>query len=98
MAALAMLHSCCLDIASRRFEDLPDFPEEIDIGSDEHGIAIKAAMKMIGSDYRSQPRDFWTEKRLLAVEGAVSHWRAYFESAMAVAQPSQKVVDAEAVN
>ena len=55
-------------------------------------------MKMIGSDYRSQPRDFWTEKRLLAVEGAVSHWRAYFESAMAVAQPSQKVVDAEAVN
>ena len=97
MAALAMLDSFCLDIASRRFEDLPDFPEEIDIGSDEHGIAIKAAMKMIGSDYRSQPRDFWTEKRLLAVEGAVSHWRAYFESAMAVAQPSQKVVDAEAV-
>ena len=82
MAVLAMLDSFCLDFTNRRFEGLPSFPEGVSVGDDEHGVGIKSAMKMIGSDYRSQPRDFWNEKRLLAVEGAVAHWRAYFESGM----------------
>ena len=94
MAALAMLDSFCLDFAGRRFEELPNFPEGIEIGMDEHGVGIKSAMKIIGSDYRSQPRDFWTEKRLLAVEGAVSHWRAYFESGMSRAAQRPEIVEA----
>ena len=83
MAVLAMLDSFCLDHAKRRFEELPNFPEGIEIGADEHGVGIASAMKIIGADYRNQPRTYWTEKRLLAVEGAVNHWRAYFESGMA---------------
>ena len=94
MAVLAMLDSFCLDFANRRFEELPNFPVGIEAGVDEHAIGIESAMKVIGSDYRSQPRDFWTEKRLLAVEGAVSHWRDYFDSSMFKAGQRKEIVEA----
>ena len=94
MAALAMLDSFCLDFAGCRFEELPYFPEGIELGVDEHGVGIESAMKVIGADYRSQPREFWTEKRLLAVEGAVSHWRAYFESGMSRLGQQAEIVEA----
>jgi len=83
MAVLAMLDSLSLDYASRRFEDLPNFPEGFELGADEHGVAIASAMKIVGADYRNQPRSYWTEKRLLFVEAAVNHWRTYLESGMA---------------
>jgi len=94
MAVLAMLDSFCLDFGNRRFEDLPKFPEGIEIGMDEHGVGIASAMKAIGSDYRNQPRTHWTEKRLLAVEGAVAHWRAYFDSGMSRTAKQTNVVEA----
>lgn len=98
MAALALLDSFCLDFANRRFEDFENFPEGLEIGSDEHGVGIKYAMKTIGDDYRNQPRKFWNEKRLLGVEGAVNHWRAYFESGMSRRAVQEKIVEASVVD
>ena len=97
MAALALLDSFCLDFANRRFEDMPNFPEGLEIGSDEHGTGIQYAMKTIGDDYRNQPRKFWTEKRLLGVEGAVDHWRAYFKSGMSRRAGQENIVEASVV-
>ncbi len=94
MAVLAMLDSFGLDFANRRFGDMPDFPEGLGIGNDEHGVAIQHAMKTIADDYRNKPRLFWTEKRLLAVDGAVQHWRAYFDSGMSRRAQEASIVEA----
>lgn len=107
MAVLALLDNFCIERVDRRFNDLKRFPDELGVGDDEHGKAIKQAMKTIHDDFKSKSRDFWTTKRLLGVENAIKHWNQYFkldpglrerESGNGSADKNENVVEAKIVD
>jgi len=104
MAVLALLDSFCLEFANRRFDDLFPLPAEFNLGDDPQSQSIENAMRTIAEDYRSKPRAFWTEKRLLGVERSVNHWRQYLKGSPADpfgrvdAEVEFQVVEAEVVD
>ena len=102
MAVLGMLDELCLKRVDQRFNDLAKFPDDLNIGNDEHGTAIKRAMKVIHDDFKSKPRVFWTTKRLLGVEKTIAHWKEYFELNSGSTQPAEsgrsKIIQAKVVD
>ncbi|MDG1873468.1 MAG: hypothetical protein P8J27_06130 [Mariniblastus sp.] len=83
MAVLAMLDSFCLEHIDRRFNDLAAFPDELHLPDDVLGLAIRDEMRVVGDDFKMRPRAFWTKKRLLRVETAMSRWRDCLKSRVA---------------
>lgn len=75
VAASMILNAFCLDVANRRLDDWPMFPQGLEAGqAAESGLMINA-MSDFHQALRSQPAKHWTPQRLVELEAAVNDWR-----------------------
>jgi len=64
----------------KRIGHWPSFPTELDLGDDGESKSIFESMRKMSIQYKSQPTEFWSRKKLAKLEKEVLRWREHFKS------------------
>lgn len=75
VAASMILNAFCLDVANRRLDDWPMFPQGLETGQSAESSLMINAMSDFHQALRSQPAKHWTPQRLVELEASVNDWR-----------------------
>lgn len=74
-AANLLLDSFCRQAQGRGYRDWPSFPEGLSVRPGVNSKQIFGEMGQASNDFKTKPASYWTKRRLLRLETAVSSWR-----------------------
>lgn len=79
LAATVVLNAFCLEIANRRLETWPMFPQGLTVGTDPEAMRVLNEMADANHALRTSNQMYWTSQRLDEFVKSVEQWRVYFD-------------------
>jgi hypothetical protein len=76
-AARVLLNSLCVELADRPFNDWPEFPSGLQVGTDVESKAVFNSMTKFSNLFKTKPDTYWTRSRLRKLEREVKEWQEY---------------------
>ena len=77
-AARVLLNSLCVELADRRYNDWPEFPSGLEVGTNVESKAVFNSMTKVSNLFKTKPDSYWTRSRLRKLKRDVTQWRKFF--------------------
>lgn len=78
-AAGVLLDSICIELADRRYNDWPGFPQGLGLENDTKSRLIFRSMAKASNLFKSKPKSYWDRKRLRELDQDLFAWREFFQ-------------------
>jgi len=81
-AAGVLLDSFCREIAHRRYDDWPKFPQGLVTESDGQSQTILKSLRNASKQFKRKKPAYWSTSRLEKLEQDIANWKSFFRSSL----------------